>query len=56
MPTLSLQQTASGWMLRDEQNHAVFAADGRDARRQCLAHASGLGILRVRFDEQLPAR
>jgi hypothetical protein len=49
---LSLQRTASGWALLDERGHTVFAADGRDARRQCLAHASGLGVLHVRFDEQ----
>jgi hypothetical protein len=49
---LSLQRTESGWGLRDARDEAVFAADGRDARRKCVARAAELGILHLRFDEQ----
>jgi hypothetical protein len=55
--SLSLQRTSSGWALLNDRDQAVFEADGRDARRRCLAHASALGVLRLTFDEQLaPAR
>jgi hypothetical protein len=42
-----------GWALVDDRDQAVFEAEGRDARRRCLAHASALGVLRRTFDEQL---
>jgi hypothetical protein len=51
--SLSLRRTASGWALLDEHGHAVFTGRGRDARRQCLARAAELGVLYLRFDEQL---
>jgi hypothetical protein len=50
--SLSLQRTATGWALLDEQDHVVYEARGRDARRQCLARAVDLGVLHLRFDEQ----
>jgi hypothetical protein len=49
---LSLQRTATGWALLDEQDHVAYEARGRDARRQCLARAADLGVLHLRFDEQ----
>jgi hypothetical protein len=49
---LSLQRTTSGWALLDADGHLVFEADGPDARRRCLAQASDLGVLHLRFDEQ----
>jgi hypothetical protein len=53
MQVLSLHRTASGWALVDERRRVVFEARGRDGRRQCLAYAAQLGVMRVRFDEQL---
>jgi hypothetical protein len=50
---LSLQRTAAGWGLYDEHDRAVFAARGRDSRDRCLRHASSIGVLSLRFDEQL---
>jgi hypothetical protein len=47
-----LQSTPAGWALHDERDHTVFEANGPDARHQCLAHARGLGVLHLRFDEQ----
>jgi hypothetical protein len=51
-PHLHLQRTPSGWVLTDEHGETVFEAEGRDGRRQCLAHASESGALRITFDEQ----
>src|SRR4051812_2349126 len=51
--SLSLQRTSFGWALLDDRDRAVFEAEGSDARRRCLAHASALGVLRLTFDEQL---
>jgi hypothetical protein len=42
----------TGWALRDGRGQTVFKAIGPDARRRCLARATELGVLRVRFDEQ----
>ncbi|HEX4719048.1 MAG TPA: hypothetical protein VH300_10995 [Thermoleophilaceae bacterium] len=49
---LSLRRTSSGWTVLDDRGGAVFAARGRDARRQCLARAAEIGVTHVRFDEQ----
>jgi hypothetical protein len=51
-PSLSLQRTTSGWALFDDRNRAVFRAEGPNARRRCLAHASAHGVLRLTFGEQ----
>jgi hypothetical protein len=51
-PHLHLQRTPSGWALIDEHGESIFEAEGRDGRRQCLAHASESGVLRISFDEQ----
>jgi hypothetical protein len=48
---LSLQRTASGWALFDG-NRTVFEDHGANSRRRCIAYACGLGVLRLRFDEQ----
>ena len=53
--TLSLKQTSGGWGLFDERDRAIFEGTGRDGRGRCLRHASSLGVLRLRFDEQTPA-
>jgi hypothetical protein len=49
--SLCLRLTDSGCALLDEYEKIMFEAGGRDARRQCLTHASALGVLYVRFDE-----
>jgi hypothetical protein len=54
--SLSLQRTSSGWALYDDRRQAIFTAEGPDARRQCLARARELGVLRLTFDEQLRER
>lgn len=49
--SLSLQPTPAGCTLRDDRERTIFRAEGRDARRQCLVHASDLGALYLRFEE-----
>jgi hypothetical protein len=50
--TLMLLRTSAGWGLYDEQDRAIFEADGAQARRRCLERAVELGAVRVRAGEQ----
>jgi hypothetical protein len=52
VPALSLQSTANGWGLYDENQRLVFEAEGRHARLACLRRAAALGVVRLRAGEQ----
>ena len=47
---LTLEPTPSGWALLADRRQPVFAAKGRDSRRDCLAYASAHGVLCLKFD------
>jgi hypothetical protein len=47
MPKITLQRTATGWGLFDEQERPVFEADGAEGRRACLQRAFALGLVRL---------
>jgi hypothetical protein len=52
VPRLTLQSTATGWGLYDDQQRLVFEAEGPEGRRACLQRALALGALRLRAGEE----
>ena len=52
VPSLTLQSTATGWGLVDDEQRLVFEAEGRHARLACLRRAAALGVVRLRAGEE----